>query len=116
MIHLTFYSGKEKMPSPGQEIIYMKHGGSFSSEWWEPRQCSVGAQWIQLEDGEYSGNSEFYGVNDPSPPEPHEQDGVAITYTLMLTADGYEIDDEFVWMPLEEYWAAFDKHFEGDQK
>ena len=112
MIHLTFYSGKEKMPDVGQDIIYMKHGGSFASEWFEPRQCSVEAQWLQLEDGEYSGNSECYDVDDPTPPETTEIDGVAVTYRLMLTADGLEVDDEFIWMPLEEYWGAFDKHLE----
>lgn len=111
MITFNFYSAKEKMPTAGQNIIYMKHGGSFASEWFEPRQCSVEAQWIQLEDGEYTGNSEFYDVDDPTPSESFEQDGVVVTYRLMLTADGYEIDDNFLWTPLEEYWAAFDKHF-----
>lgn len=62
----------------------------------------------------YSGNSEFYDVDDP--PEPFEQEGVAVTYKLMLTADGYEIDDEFIWMPLEEYWGAFDRHYEGKEE
>lgn len=116
MITLNFYSAKEKMPSVGQDIIYMKHGGSFASEWFEPRQCSVEAQWLILEDGEYAGSSEVYDVDDPAPPEPFDLNGVSITYQLMLTANGYEIDNGFIWMPLEEYWAAFDKHFEGDQK
>lgn len=114
MITFNFYSAKENMPAVGQDIIYMKHGGSFASEWFEPRQCSVEAQWLQLEDGEYSGNSECYDVDDPTPPEPFDLNGVSITYQLMLTADGYEIDDNFLWTPLEEYWAAFDKHFEEE--
>ena len=113
MITLNFYSAKEKMPAVGQDIIYMKHGGSFASEWFEPRQCSVEAHWLELEDGEGTGSSIRYDVDDPTPPTPSEEGGVSITYELMLTADGYEIDDNFLWTPLEEYWAAFDKHSEG---
>lgn len=116
MITLNFYSAKEKMPTAGQNIIYMKHGEYLASEWFEPRQCCVEAQWLILEDGEYLGNSEFYDVDDPTPPEPFEQDGVSITHQLLLTADGYEIDDKFLWIPFEEYWAAFDKHFEEEEE
>ena len=111
MLNLNFYSFGEQKPAIGLEIIYLRKGMSYGMTYFEPHEATVEGQWTQLEDGEYSGSSACYDIEDPEPPDPYTEDGVDVTFRLDINIDGYIIDekcDNWYWMPLEQYWAAFD--------
>ena len=111
MLNLNFHSFGERKPAIGLEILYLRKGMSYDMTYFEPHEATVGGQWTQLEDGEDSGSASCYDPEDSQPPEPYVEDGVEVTFRLDINIDGYIIDekcDNWYWMPLEQYWAAFD--------
>lgn len=93
-VTFTFHTVAERKPAHGQGIIWLRKTSSFGHEGFDPRQIEVEYVW---DDGE--------GCSCGYDGEEEELDG----FSLRIMFDGEYVDEEELWIPLEEYWAAFDK-------
>jgi hypothetical protein len=111
-VTIKFYTVTERVPKHGEDIIYLRPTTSFDSEGFDPNECSVEYVWIGFdpEYGEPTGNDICYGV---------AVDGVknvgdciisdeGDVYQLKLQFDGYSPSNDWLWSPIEEYWASFE--------
>ena len=97
-ITLTFYKISERKPEHQQEIIWLKNVDSFGAEGFSPKYIKVEYTWITLnENGEEDGGQIWY--------DPKSQAKVANARLAMLF-DGYEPQDDWLWIPESEYWES----------
>lgn len=105
-VTLTFYTMSEKTPEHGQAIIYLRKGYSFDMPYFEPQECEVEYQWLEVdEEGDQTGNAVIYTPGD----EPLEG------HTLTILFDGWEAEKgDYYWIPIEEYYKAFGEEETND--
>jgi hypothetical protein len=91
-VTFTFHTVAESKPAHGEDIIWLKKVQGFH-EGFDPRQIQVEYVWDDEEGTTcgYNGEKEVEGC------------------TLKILFDGWEADDDDLWIPLEEYWGALDK-------
>lgn len=99
MITFTFHSVTERKPEHGQDIIYLKHRGSFDFEAFEPRETTVEYCWFGVnEEGYHDGNQICYDPDEEAP------EGCV----LEIMFDGYIAQPNDHWCAVDDYWAAID--------
>ena len=98
-VTIKFYNVSEKKPKHGEDIIWLRRQGSFGYYGYDPRQITVEYQWDILEDGEYNGTSCCYES---------ESDFTSDEATLVILFDGQQVDEDDLWISVEDYWKCFD--------
>ena len=98
-VTIRFYKVSEKKPKHGEDIIWLRHAGSFGYYGYDPRQITVEYQWDILEDGEYNGTSCCYESQDDFKPD---------EANLVILFDGQQATEDDLWIGVEEYWKCFD--------
>lgn len=88
-VSITFYTVGERKPKNGEDIIYLLKRSSYGSEGFEPKECQVELTYI---DEEGTGCCERC----------NEDDVEQIIFGHNI------VDDDWLWVPVEEYWNAFD--------
>lgn len=117
MITFTFYDLEDRIPSHGEEIIYLRRVNHFDLWGFEPRETTVGYCWFAYDGQGYStGDQSVYDPETESnfrvgdciqdETEPH------VYWKLEVMFDEYcvtfdDVKQNFLWVPVEEYWNSF---------
>ena len=95
---LTFYTIAERTPKHDEIIVWLREVGDSFAEGYTLTDCEVEYQWTEVdEDGEDTGSGVVYNG-----------EGSLKNHKLSILFDGYEVEDDWLWMPAEEYWGSLD--------
>ncbi len=96
-VTLTFYKISEKKPNHGETIIWLEGISSFDAAGFMPREVTAEYNWIGIDlDGEDDGEIIAYNGETEM-----------VECRLGILFNEYEAEDDFLWMPVDDYWKAF---------
>lgn len=97
-VQFTFYTMKEKTPGHNEDIMVLRKTSSFGLDGFKPKETFCVYQWVEA-DGTICGYSESDSSEDTK------------DMTLQLTCDGYIMDHNVVWCPVDEFYSQADEMF-----
>ena len=117
MITFTFYDLEDRIPSNGEEIIYLRRLTRFDMWGFEPHETTAEYCWFAYDrQGLSTGDQSVYDPETESnfrvgdcvqdETEPH------VYWKLEVMFDEYcvtfdDVKQNFLWVPVEEYWNRF---------
>lgn len=102
MITFNFYTMEERTPKHNEDIMILRKTSSFGISSFRPKETYCVYEWVDT-------NGETCGWSENDLPEDTKD------MTLRITCDGYVMDENIVWCPVEECWAVTDTMFgEGE--
>ena len=117
MITFTFYDLEDRIPSHGEEIIYLRRLTCFDMWGFEPHETTAEYCWFAYDrQGLSTGDQSVYDPETESnfrvedcvqdETEPHVYWKLEVMFDeYCVTVDG--VKQNFLWVPVEEYWSSF---------
>ena len=100
MVTFNFYTVAERHPNHNESVIYLRPTSSFGFEGFKPCETVAEYCWFGVDsDGTHNGIQISYDVDDPGVPEGCK---------LEVMFDGWIAEDNWLWIPIEEYWSTLD--------
>lgn len=109
-ITIKFHRISEKVPTPGQDIIFLQKTSSFGFDGFEPMQIKAEYQLTELdEDMEDCGSAVCWNKEDKGRKHGDIFTVGECTYRVDILLDAYHAQPDDLWIDVEEYWQCFDK-------
>ena len=118
MVTLKFYTLQDRIPSNGEEIVYLRSTSSFGYFGFEPKETTAEYCWFGYDgQGIHTGDQIGYdpdidsnfkiGATFVDEDDPHVYWKLEVLFDEWCVTDFNGNSRGFLWVPVDEYWDSF---------